>query len=1012
VRAPQDVTPPPRHALTRRRRWIIAAIILIIVVIASLHTFAVFYTDSLWFSSIGLHSVWSSLFEIKIGLLLAFGAIFAAGLLASILVGEKLVPHGPALGAEDDFVRRYQETVGPHVRWIRAGVVVLLSVLLGSDALGQWQHWILFRNGTSFGVKDPIWHKDIGYFVFKLPFETFLVQWSFLALFLILIVTVIFHYLNGGIRIQGPKPRVSPAVKAHISLILGLLALVKAAGYFLQRYSLDNATDSVGQGAGYADIHARLPALELLILVSLAAFVLLIFNIRRQGWALPVLGVGMWFLVALSAGTIYPALVQAFKVSPNEEVLESPYIHDNIVATRAAYGLNKIKKVPYPVNDNLTANQINANATTLNNVQLWDPSVTSETYQKLQDISTYYQFGALSVDRYDINGQETPVIVGAREINESGLPSGGWVNTHLQYTHGYGMIVAPANQVTPSGDPVFSVGQVPPVSSSGLPQITQPSVYYGVGNMTYVVVNSKQAEVDYELPNNEGNVETHYSGTGGVQLGSLFNRLMFAVRFGDYNLAISSELTSKSRIMFVRNIQTRITKVAPYLSLSSDPYPVLIHGSIYWIQNAFTTTNSYPYSESVNTSELPSSAGLPSSFNYIRNSVDVVTNAYTGKMTFYVTDPNDPIIKTYERAFPGMFTPESKMGGALKAQLRYPKDLFAIQALMYGKYHITNVASFFNQADEWTLSPSPGSGSPTQALPTTTTLNARGQLVSTGQQVRMSPIYEEMKIPGQSNESFDLLDAMVPYSTNNQIQTLSGFMIAGSDPSNFGKLTMYVTPQGNPVDGPSLVSANIDSTPAVSQSISLLDKNGSSVELGNVVMLPIANSLIYVQPLYVQSSRNNVPELRQVIVVYGKEAALGKTLAAALTSAFSAPVSTTPVVGGSSGALSPQIKALLSDAQTEYQSAQSALSSGNLGTYQSDISAMESDLVQIQDLTGGSVPPVSAGSSSASSVGSNASSSSSSSTTSSSSSTGAVASGRSSSGSSGGSTATGDPARF
>jgi len=975
VRASQDVTPPRRHGLTRRRRWIIAAIILLVVVIASLRTFAVFYTDSLWFSSVGLHSVWSSLFEVKFGLFMAFGAIFAVGLLASLLVGEKLVPRGHSLGPEDDFVRRYQEVVGPHVRWIRAGIVVLLAILLGSDALGQWDHWILFRNGTSFGVKDPIWHKDIGYFVFKLPFETFLVQWSFLALFVILMITVLFHYLNGGIRTQGPKPRVTPAVKAHISLILGLLSLVKAAGYYLQRYSIDNATNSVGQGAGYADIHARLPALELLILVSLAAFVLLIFNIRRQGWALPILGVGMWFLVALSAGTIYPALVQAFKVSPNEEVLESPYIHDNIVATRAAYNLNKIKQVPYPVNNNLTANQINANASTLNDVQLWDPTVTSESYQKLQDISTYYQFDSLSVDRYDINGQETPVIVGAREINENGLPSGGWINTHLQYTHGYGMIVSPANQVTPSGDPVFSVGEVPPVSSSGLPQITQPSVYYGRGSMTYVVVNSKQPEVDYELPNNEGNVETHYKGTGGVQLNSFFDRLMFAVRFGDYNLAISSEITPKSRIMFVRNIQTRVKRVAPYLSLDSDPYPVLLNGSIYWIQNAYTTTDSYPYSENVNTNELPSSAGLPPSFNYIRNSVDVVTNAYTGKMTFYVMDQNDPIIRTYERAFPGMYTPESKMSSALKAQIRYPKDLFAIQALMYGKYHVNTVASFFNQADEWTLSPSPGSGSPTQALPTTNTVNAQGQLVSTGQLVRMSPIYEVMKTPGQTNESFDLLDALVPYSTNNQIQTLSGFMIAGSDPENYGQLTMYVTPQGKPVDGPSLVSANIDSTPSVSQSISLLDKNGSSVELGNVVMLPIANSLIYVQPVYVQSSRNNFPELREVVVVYGKEAALGKTLADALTTAFSSPVSTSPVVGGSSGVLSPQIKALLNDAQTEYQSAQIALSSGNLGAYQADISSMESDLLQIQHLTGDSAPASGSTSSPASSLDPTASSS-------------------------------------
>ncbi|HEX4244721.1 MAG TPA: UPF0182 family protein, partial [Acidimicrobiales bacterium] len=335
-----------------------------------MRTFAVFYTDALWFSSVRLHSVWRSLFEIKAGLMITFCVIFAALLLASLIVAERLAPKGEAADAEDDFVKRYQEVIGPYARWLRAAVVIILSLIVGSQALGQWQNWIFFRNGVNFGTKDPVWHKDVGYYVFKLPFENFLVHWALVALIVIFLVTVLSHYLNGGIRVQGPRPRVRPAVKAHISVILGLMALVKAVGYYLQRYNLDNSRDAFVNGPGYTDIHARLPALQLLILVSLAAFLLLIFNIRRQGWALPVLGVGMWFVVALTAGAIYPAAVQAFSVNPAQNTLERPYIQRNITATRDAMNLNGIQSVPYPAAQNLNANTLNANSATTTNVRL------------------------------------------------------------------------------------------------------------------------------------------------------------------------------------------------------------------------------------------------------------------------------------------------------------------------------------------------------------------------------------------------------------------------------------------------------------------------------------------------------------------------------------------------------------------------------------------------------------------------------------------------------------------
>jgi len=952
VRPPSEIPRTPRPAThRRRRRWIIVLVIILIVVFASLKTFATFYTDALWFSSINLHSVWLKMFETKVGLLVVFSAIFAVALLASLVVAERLAPRGPSLDAEDEFVKRYQEVIGPYARWLRAVVVVVLALIVGSQAVSQWNNWILFENAQPFNATDPQFHRNVSYYVFRLPFEQFLVHWALVALVVVLLVTALSHYLNGGIRMQGSRPRVRPAVKAHLSVILGLLALVKAIGYYLARFSLDTSSNGYVQGASYTDVHARLPALELLILVSLAATVLLIYNIRRQGWALPILGVGLWFLVALTAGTIYPAAVQALKVNPAQNSLEAPYIQRNIEATRAAYGLSDIQQDSYSASSTLTPAEVSGNDT-LANVRLWDPTQTGQTYAIAQDRRSYYQFNTLAVDRYKVNGVETPVVVGVREINDSDLPSTSWVNTTLQYTHGYGMIISPANTATTAGSPEFPVGQVPPTSQPGYPTVVQPAVYFGLDNSGYVVANTKQPEVDYQLSNGS-NVETHYAGDGGVQLSNFFDKALFAIRFSDFNLLISNEITDQSRIMFDRGVQARVNKAAPFLSLDADPYPVLVNGQIDWVQDAYTTTANYPYSQDANTTALNSGSGLNQTFNYVRNSVKVLINAYTGKMTFYVMDPSDPIIRTYEKAFPHMFTPASKMSPALSEHLRYPEDIFTIQATMYGRYHITNAQGFYSAADAWTLSPSPGSGSPSNALATTLTTNAQGQEVSTGQLVRMAPIYQEMEVPGQSQQSFTLLDAFVPVSSTSSIQTLSGFMIAGNDPSQYGKLQMFVTPRNNPVAGPAIVASRIDANTAVSTKISLLNQQGSTALLGNVLMIPISNSLLYIQPLYVASSRNAIPNLQQVIAVYQNTVAIDTTLSGALSQVFGNPVTVTPGNSSSTGSLSPQVKSLLSQAQTAYQQSQTDLHDGNLGAYQTDISNLESYLNEVQSLTGG-----------------------------------------------------------
>jgi len=957
VRTPTDLPTAPKPASHRGRRWIIVAAIVLVIVVVFLHTFAVFYTDALWFGSVNLRSVWVKLFEVKAGLMLAFSAIFAVLLLVSLIVAERLAPKGPSIDAEDEFVKRYREVMSPYARWLRAAVVIVLSLIIGSQALGQWQNWLLFRNSTPFDATDPQFHRNVAYFVFTLPFQQFVIHWTLVALVMVLLVTTLSHYLNGGIRMQGPRPRVRPAVKAHLSVILGLLALVKAVGYYLARFNLDLSSNGYVQGAGYTDVHARLPALELLILVSLAAAALLIYNIRRQGWALPILGVGLWFLVALTAGTIYPAAVQALKVNPAQNTLERPYIQRNINATRVAMGINDVTSTSYPASSTVSATQLDANGDTLGNVRLWDPLETQPTYDKLQDLRSYYQFNSLAIDRYKVNGVETPTIVGVREINDQDLPSTSWVNTTLQYTHGYGMIVSPANTVSSAGTPQFAVGDVPPTSNSGLPTITQPSVYFGLNNTGYVVANTKQPEIDYQLTNGT-NVETHYTGDGGVQLSSFFNQVMFAIRFNDLNLLISSQITNDSRLMFDRGVQARVSKAAPFLSLDADPYPVLLNGHIDWVQDAYTTTDNYPYAQNADTGAVTAGSGLSGTFNYVRNSVKVVIDAYTGKMTFYVMDPSDPIIRTYEKAFPGMFTPASKMSSELRAHLRYPEDIFTVQATMYGKYHITRAQSFYSAADAWTLSPDPGAGQPAQALATTQTVNAQGEVVSTGQLVRMSPLYQVLKIPGESTQSFNLIDALVPVSGGSQIQTLSGFMMAGSDPGHYGQLKMFVTPRDNPVNGPAIVAAKISSTPTVSGQISLLNQNGSTVLLGNVLMIPVANAILYIQPLYVESSRNQIPNLQRVIAVYGNQpAAIGNSLSAALSTLFSAPVSTgTSGTGtGGTGTLSPQAQALLAQAQAAYAQAQADLKAGNLGSYQTDINNVESNLQAVQALTGGPV---------------------------------------------------------
>ncbi len=949
---PADPKPRRRH---RARWWILGVVVVLIILLVSLRSLANIYTDSLWFSSVGLHNVFSTLLVIKLGLFGVFGAIFFAVLWINLMVCDRIAGHDIVLAQEDELVRRYQQYVRPYSGRIYLVLAIIVALIGASGTISQWNNWILFLHGGNFGVTDPQFHKDVGFYVFKLPFLIFVVDWTLAILIVTLAITLVFHYLNGGIQPQRGLPRVRPPVKAHISVLLALLALDKAAGYVLQRWSLVNSQDGYVNGAGYTDVHARLPAELLLVYVSIFAAAILLFNIRRRGWTLPVLAVGIWAFVALVVGVIYPALLQALKVTPAQSSLEAPYIQRNITATRAAYGLNDVHVHQFAGSTSISTSQTVANTDTINNIRQWDPdpSISLQTFQRLQGIKSYYSFPSLGVDRYTLDGRLTPVLVGVRQITTN-VPSPSWVNTHLQYTHGNGLAIAQSNQTT-NNNPVFGVQGVPPTSSGGLPRITQSQVYFGLGQTGYVVANTKQAEVDYQQADGN-NVESHYNGSGGVQLSSIFTRAAFALRLGDFNLLISSQITNKSRIMFVRDPVAMAQKAAPFLSFDQNPYAVINDGQIDWVVDGYTTTASYPYSQNAASQQVAIGSQLPGSYNYVRNSVKVIINAYTGKMTFYDANPKDPILQAYASAFPNMFVPLSKMPAQLQAHLRYPQDIFSIQSAIYGRYHLTKPGAFYAASNAWQLSPTAGAGPQSQALLAENTFNSQGQLISTTP-ARMSPQYQVYSLPDTNpdNQVFTISDGFVPASQSSgsggQNFNMTAFMVGQSDPGHYGQIDIYQTPQGT--IGPANADAEISAYGPVSSDISLLDQHGSEVLLGETLMVPIANSMVYLRPLYVAATTNPQPQLAYMVAVLGKTVKIDTSLSAVLADLLQSPVLPPSGNGASStGTVPAAVSDILQQAQTDYKNAQAALAAGQLGQYQSDIAAMDQLLSQAQAVLG------------------------------------------------------------
>lgn len=963
MRSPTDVPSGPRRiSLVSRRFWTGLAVAILLIGFTSLRSLSVFWTDQMWFSQSGFGSVFNKLLFIKVGLFLSFGAVFFALMWGNLLLTNKFGARVLSFEPEDEIIRRFQNAVRPYARRIYAVIAFFMALVAGFNATTQWNSYLLFVNAKSFGKTDPLFHKDISFYVMTLPFLRFVVTWLIVALVVTLLVTTVFHYLNGGIRTTRVTPRVSPQVKAHLSVIGAGIALLKAAGYLIAKYELVNSTNGFVQGAGYTDVHSRMPSLTILFILSLMCAAILLVNVRSRGWSLPAVAVGLWMFVSLVIGVLYPTILQALKVSPAQQTLEAPYIARNIAATRTAFNLDNIQFHNFAGSPTVSTSEIKNASATLSNIRLWDPApeIALTTVSRLQSIRSYYNFTTLSVDRYMIDGKLTPVLIGARQLNQSALPSPSWVNTHLQYTHGVGAAVIAANaQNSDTGNPIFNVTNVPPVSSNGMPKLTNAGIYFGLNDPGWVVTNTKQAELDYQVTSgaNAGQpVETHYNAKGGVAVGNIFSRAALALRLGDFNFLISNQITPKSRILFNRDAMLMAQKAAPFVTFDSQPYAVISDGSVKYVIDGYTTTDQYPYSQNANNLNI-NEGGLPGSFNYVRNSVKVVVDSYSGKMTFYAMDAKDPILKSYSAAFPGMFKPLSQLPSTISDHLRYPSNIFSVQAATIGHYHITNSSSFYSASDKWAISPTTGAGSPGQTLAQSVQTDSQGNIISTSLSP-MSPIYQVGSLPFANKQQLLETLAFVPSGNSTSVQGLTAFIIATNDLGNYGKLNVYVTPRGTSVLGPVQADSEIQQNAIVSSITTPLDQHGSSVLLGNTMMVPLDKSILYIRPMYVTSSSNPLPQLKYMIAVFNQNVAISPTLGGALSQVLGGTVSGGSTSSGTSTSggttkTGGTAASYLKQAAAYYTAAQKALSAGNLGEYQTNVNAMNQQLTLAQNALNG-----------------------------------------------------------
>ena len=932
----------PRRFSDKGRIALIAVAVVVVGILLFGRFFAGFYTDYLWFDSVGRAGVFSTMLRSKLLMFVLFGGTFIALAVLNLVIADRLAPSAFSANTHP-VVERFHEFFGHRLRTFRIAVATVAGLLFAAPAVGHWQDWLMFRNSQRFGIADAQFHHDVGFYMFRLPFIAFVLDWLFAAVVFITLLVIATHVLSGGIIIQPPRPKVRRATKAHVAVLLAVLAVLKAGDYWLTRYEL--TTDSRGfvRGLLYSAAKAQLPAVMLLTLIALLVAGLFLSTLRTNSWRIPVVASALWAVIALIGGIIYPAAIQALVVNPNQRDKEAPYIVRNIEATRQALGIGNVavKEVSFA---DISEQALVDDVSPLKNVRLLRPEAMVGRFRNDQSQKAGLTINDLDPDRYNLDGRVQQVSIAARELDLSTIANKSWQGQHLINTHGCGIVEAPSGQIKDRRPDYREV------------KLDRPEMYYSDEIGGYAIVDTGVNEEDCPGYPDPG----PYSGSGGIKLDSVFKRMAFALSYLDYNMIGSGAINNDSRLVSIRRVEDRAKKLAPFLSFDNDPYPVALNGRVLWVIDAYTTSDRYPYAESGDRKQLNPGSGLDHPFNYVRNSIKVVVDAYDGTVDFYIVDPLDPIAKVWQSAFPGLFKNRDQMPQGLDAHLRYPEELFRVQTAAYSKYRVQSPEAFFGRTGAWSVAQAPISrpragGSAVTSNSVAGDATAAADLAIESSAERFVPYYSMLRSPGETQASFKLLRPFVPFSTDDSKRNLQSFMTASSDPQDYGSLVAYEVTSAE--DGPFTVSNTMNTEATVSQQISLLNIEGTDVVFGDLQMVPVAGGLLWVRPVYVQPSvpetRDSQPTIELVLVSQNNRAAFGSSLSGALAKLFPGfegnigdVVGSTPVDtggNGGNGSANPPPTTdktpaqLLDEAETLFAQADQALDDHDLATYQARV---------------------------------------------------------------------------
>ncbi|HEX4976485.1 MAG TPA: UPF0182 family protein [Nocardioides sp.] len=948
----QPRRPVPPSAPPQRSRALVGTAIILVVAFFLTSIFTGVWTDRLWFDSVGYGEVFTKVLGTRVLLFLVFGLLLGVAVAVNIVVAYRVRPVFRPASPEQVNLDRYRDVVEPVRRWVLMGAVLVLLLFAGSSGAGQWRQFLLWRHRAPFGKTDPYFNRDVGFYVFELPWLHYLVDFAMAVLVLSLIAAVLVHYLFGGIRLQSRGDKLTGAAQVHLSVLLGLFVLVKAADYWLDRFDLTTESGRLFTGMGYTDENAVLPSKNILMFIAIICAVLFFANVLRRTWMLPSVGLALLVLSAILLGAIWPGIVQQFQVRPSEPDREGPYIKRNIEATRAAYDIADSEIVNYEANLSLSPEQLRADLPSLPGIRLLDPSLVSESFEQLQQVRGYYSVpNVLDVDRYEINGESRDVVLAVRELEQSGLEESqrNWANLHTVYTHGYGVIAAYGNQrdaedqpvTNNDGRPVWAEQDLPPRGdlSEMFDGEYEPRIYFGERSPLYSIVGKPQDGRDLELDIPEGTggssqpTENTYDGSDGVPVGGIFNKLLYAIKFSEPNIVLSSRVNENSKILYDRTPRERVQKVAPWLTVDGDVYPAIVDGRVKWIVDGYTTTDHYPNSEKDSLSDMTSDslqprtayATLPTDeINYMRNSVKAVVDAYDGTVELYEWD-RDPILDAWSEAFPGVVRPKSELEQQpeLLAHMRYPEDLFKVQREVLATYHVTDPRTFYGGTDRWRVPTDPEN-----------------------RNAKQPPYRLSVRTPSGGTEPvFSLTSVFVPQERQN----LAAFISVDGEaaaPEDYGKIRILRLPSNTQVPGPSQIANAFASDEQIQNQLLAFTRTNSEALFGNLLTLPVGDGLLYVQPLYTlrQQGEGRYPLLRFVLVSFGDDVGIGETLTEALDDVLGItdpgesidPGSQPPAEpgDGGEGQVPDNVRSLLEQAESKFAEAQRALQEGDLAGYQ------------------------------------------------------------------------------